>query len=99
MPLMVLASPERLQGWLLALLPLLEYDVAGGRREREEGLPGARGPENNPEGGAADDEEEEVLVSKITYRKYLKGQYIVQQNDICKKQCFIISGCTKRVTE
>jgi len=38
----------------LALLPLLEYDVAGGRREREEGLPGARGPENNPEGGAAD---------------------------------------------
>jgi len=41
------------------------------------------------------EEEELFLISKITYRKYLKGQYIVQQNDICKKQCFIISGCTK----
>lgn len=35
------------------------------------------------------------LISKVTFRKYLKGQYIVQQGDICKKQCFIISGCTK----
>jgi len=41
------------------------------------------------------EEEEFFLISKVTYRKYLKGQYIVQQNDICKKQCFIISGCTK----
>jgi len=41
------------------------------------------------------EEEELFLISKISFRKYLKGQYIVQQGDICKKQCFIISGCTK----
>lgn len=41
------------------------------------------------------EEETLFLISKITFRKYLKGQYIVQQGDICKKQCFIISGCTK----
>lgn len=33
--------------------------------------------------------------SKITIRKYLKGQYIVQQGDICKYTCFVLSGCTK----
>ena len=36
-----------------------------------------------------------VLESKITVRKYLKGQYIVQQGDICKYECFVLSGCTK----
>jgi len=41
------------------------------------------------------EEEEIFLLSKITYRKYLKGQYIVQQGDVCKLECFIISGCTK----
>lgn len=41
------------------------------------------------------EEETLFLISKVTFRKYLKGQYIVQQGDICKKQCFIISGCTK----
>ena len=41
------------------------------------------------------EEEELFLISKISFRKYLKGHYIVQQGDICKKQCFIISGCTK----
>lgn len=40
-------------------------------------------------------EEEEILLSKITYRKYLKGQFIVQQGDVCKYECFVISGCTK----
>jgi CRP-like cAMP-binding protein len=39
--------------------------------------------------------EEEILMSKVLYRKYLKGQYIVQQGDICKYECFVISGCTK----
>lgn len=41
------------------------------------------------------EEEEAFLVSKVTYRKYLKGQYILQQGDVCKHQCFVISGCTK----
>lgn len=40
-------------------------------------------------------EEEEFLASKLICRKYLKGQYIVQQGDICKYECFVISGCTK----
>lgn len=40
-------------------------------------------------------EEEAILVSKISYRKYLKGQYLLQQGDICKFSGFIISGCTK----
>ncbi|WP_111309825.1 Crp/Fnr family transcriptional regulator [Confluentibacter sediminis] len=39
--------------------------------------------------------EEDFLVSKVIYRKYLKGQYLVQQGDICKYTCFVISGCTK----
>ncbi len=40
-------------------------------------------------------EEESILTSKLTYRKYLKGQYVVQQGDICRYSGFIISGCTK----
>ncbi|OYX23151.1 MAG: hypothetical protein B7Z06_10650 [Flavobacteriales bacterium 32-35-8] len=40
-------------------------------------------------------EETDVLVSKVIYRKYLKGQYLVQQGDVCKYSCFVISGCTK----
>ena len=39
--------------------------------------------------------EEAILLSKVTYRRYLKGQYIVQQGDICKYECFVLSGCTK----
>ncbi|MDD7887775.1 Crp/Fnr family transcriptional regulator [Flavivirga sp. 57AJ16] len=39
--------------------------------------------------------EEAILLSKVTYRKYLKGQFIVQQGDVCKYECFVISGCTK----
>jgi CRP-like cAMP-binding protein len=40
-------------------------------------------------------EEETVLLSKISYRKYLKGQYVVQQGDVCKYSGFVISGCTR----
>ena len=40
-------------------------------------------------------EEEDFLLSKVFLRKYLKGQYIVQQGDICKYECFVLSGCTK----
>ncbi|MDO6759244.1 Crp/Fnr family transcriptional regulator [Tamlana sp. 2_MG-2023] len=39
--------------------------------------------------------EEAILTSKVSYRKYLKGQFIVQQGDVCKYECFVISGCTK----
>jgi len=41
------------------------------------------------------DEEVRILESKVTIRKYLKGQFILQQGDICKRACFILSGCTK----
>lgn len=44
---------------------------------------------------ALTEEEEAFLVSKVTVRKYLKGQYVLQQGDICKFACFILSGCTK----
>lgn len=40
-------------------------------------------------------EEEAILSSKVFCRTYLKGQYIVQQGDICKYECFVLSGCTK----
>ncbi|MDN3664443.1 Crp/Fnr family transcriptional regulator [Algibacter miyuki] len=39
--------------------------------------------------------ERAFLESKVSYRKYLKGQYIIQQGDVCKHVCFVISGCTK----
>lgn len=40
-------------------------------------------------------EEQAFLISKVTHRKYLKNQYIVQQGDICNYECYIIKGCTK----
>lgn len=40
-------------------------------------------------------EEETILLSKVSYRKYLKGQYVVQQGDICKYSGFVISGVTR----
>jgi CRP-like cAMP-binding protein len=41
------------------------------------------------------DEEVTLLLSKINFRKYLKGQYLAQQGDVCKNQYFVLSGCTK----
>jgi CRP-like cAMP-binding protein len=40
-------------------------------------------------------EEETLLLSKVINRTYLKDQYIVQQGDVCKNACFVITGCTK----
>ena len=41
------------------------------------------------------DEEESILKSKISFRKYLKGQYLLQQGDVCTFIGFIVSGCSK----
>ncbi|WP_189361366.1 Crp/Fnr family transcriptional regulator [Algibacter mikhailovii] len=41
------------------------------------------------------DTEKQLLLSKVLYRKYLKGQYVLQQGDICKYECFVLKGCTK----
>ena len=39
--------------------------------------------------------EEILLLSKVSYRKYLKGQYVLQRGDVCKYSGFVISGCTR----
>jgi len=44
---------------------------------------------------ALTEEEESILGSLISYRKLLKGQYFLQQGDVCKFSGFVISGCTK----
>ncbi|MCP4883169.1 MAG: Crp/Fnr family transcriptional regulator [Flavobacteriales bacterium] len=41
------------------------------------------------------EDEEQVLTSLISTRKLLKGQYFLQQGDVCKFSGFVISGCTK----
>ena len=41
------------------------------------------------------EEEERTLISLISSRKLLKGQYFLQQGDVCKYSGFVISGCTK----
>ncbi|WP_040281080.1 Crp/Fnr family transcriptional regulator [Psychroserpens damuponensis] len=40
-------------------------------------------------------QEEAIVLSKVSTRKYLKGQYILQQGDSCNFINFIISGTTK----
>ena len=36
--------------------------------------------------------EASIIVSKLKSRTYLKGQYIVQEGDVCKYQTFVLSG-------
>jgi CRP-like cAMP-binding protein len=40
-------------------------------------------------------EEEKILLSKVKTRKFLKGQFVVQQGDVCKTENFVLSGCLK----
>lgn len=40
-------------------------------------------------------EEEQLLLSYTLERNYLKGQYIVQQGDVCDTENFVLSGCTR----
>lgn len=40
-------------------------------------------------------EEEQILLSMVIHRKFLKGQYLVQQGDICRYTGFILKGCSK----
>ncbi len=41
------------------------------------------------------EEEEKILLSRIKTRQYLKGQYILQQGDVCSVSAFVLKGCTK----
>lgn len=40
-------------------------------------------------------EEERVLLLRVKMRKFLKGQFLVQQGDVCKTENFVLSGCLK----
>jgi len=39
--------------------------------------------------------EKKLIELHVSKRKYLKGQYIVQQGDVCDYECFVINGCTR----
>lgn len=39
--------------------------------------------------------EEAILLSRVKQRKYLKGQFVVQNGDVCKYENFVVSGCLK----
>jgi len=40
-------------------------------------------------------DEQSVFLAKIKFRKYLKGQFVVQNGDICRYENFVLSGCLK----
>ncbi|MEP1035049.1 Crp/Fnr family transcriptional regulator [Ekhidna sp.] len=40
-------------------------------------------------------EEIAILSERVNYRNYLKGQFIVQQGDVCKHESFVVKGCLK----
>lgn len=40
-------------------------------------------------------QEREIVLQHISYRKYLKGQFVVQQGDVCKYESFVVKGCLK----
>ncbi len=42
-----------------------------------------------------EENEKAILTSKLKYKKYSKGQYLVQQGDVCNYSGFMISGCSK----
>lgn len=41
------------------------------------------------------EQEISILSEHVKIRDYLKGQFIVQQGDVCKYESFVISGCAK----
>lgn len=40
-------------------------------------------------------EEESLLLSAFKIRRYRKGQFVVQQGDICRYENFVLQGCLK----
>jgi len=40
-------------------------------------------------------QEETILLSKLRVRKYVKGQFVVQNGDVCRYENFVLSGCLK----
>jgi len=39
--------------------------------------------------------EESILLEKIRIKTYLKGQFVVQNGDVCRYENFVLSGCLK----
>ena len=40
-------------------------------------------------------DEQSIFLSKVKFRKYLKGQFVVQNGDVCRHENFVVSGCLK----
>jgi len=40
-------------------------------------------------------DEESAMLSKIKVKKFLKGQFVVQNGEICKYENFVLSGCLR----
>ena len=40
-------------------------------------------------------EETAKVVARLSFRKYLKGQFIVQQGDVCRFESYVVRGCCK----
>ncbi len=40
-------------------------------------------------------DEQSIFLAKVKFRKYLKGQFVVQNGDICRQESFVLSGCLK----
>ncbi len=40
-------------------------------------------------------EDEMTILSSLKFRRYLKGQYVLQQGDICRFENYVHSGCLK----
>lgn len=41
------------------------------------------------------EKELDILLNAFQYKKYAKGEYILQQGDVCTKSNYVISGCAK----
>jgi len=39
--------------------------------------------------------EEHIIASRVRFRKFLKGQFVVQNGDVCHYENFVLSGCLK----
>jgi len=40
-------------------------------------------------------DEQSIFLSKVKFRKYLKGQFVLQNGDVCRHENFVVSGCLK----
>src|SRR5688572_22153883 len=41
------------------------------------------------------EDEQQLFLSKIRLGKYLKGQYVVQNGNVCRYESFVLKGCLK----